>query len=142
QGGARGATRGRRENRRMPHVEVTAHASVGDDLRATLLRLWTEVTNAGGAVGFVAPVTPDVVAPVLDGLVERVHAGSQTLCVLRVDGEVAGFAVLSTSVSPLRRHWATVLRVQVSPARQGEGLGRVLMEGVHGVARARGLEFL
>jgi len=126
----------------MPHAEVTPCTEVDDDLRATLLDLWTEVTNAGGAVGFVAPVTPDVVAPVLDALVERVHAGSQTLCLLRVDGEVAGFAVLSTSVSPLRRHWATVLRVQVHPARQGQGLGRVLMAGVHEVARARGLEFL
>ena len=126
----------------MPHVEVTASTRVDDDLRTILLGLWTDVTNAGGAVGFVAPVAPDVVAPVLDALVERVHAGTQTLCLLRVDGEVAGFAVLSTSVSPLRRHWATVLRVQVHPDRQGQGLGRVLMTGVHEVARARGLEFL
>ena len=126
----------------MPHAEVTAITCVDDDLRATLLQLWTDVTNAGGAVGLVAPVTPDVVAPLLDALVERVHAGSQTLCLLRVDGEVAGFAVLSTSISPLRRHWATVLRVQVHPDRQGQGLGRVLMAGVHDVARARGLEFL
>jgi GNAT superfamily N-acetyltransferase len=126
----------------MPHAEVTANTCVDDDLRATLLELWAEVTNAGGAVGFVAPVSSADVAPVLDALVERVHAGSQVLCLLRVDGEVAGFAVLSTSVSPLRRHWATVLRVQVHPARQGQGLGRALMAGVHDVARARGLEFL
>jgi GNAT superfamily N-acetyltransferase len=126
----------------MPHAEVTAYRAVDADLRAALLDLWTEVTNAGGAVGFVAPVTADVVAPVLDTLVERVHAGQQTLCLLRVDGEVAGFAVLSTSTSPLRSHWATVLRVQVHPDRQGEGLGRVLMQGVHAIARAGGLEFL
>ena len=126
----------------MPSAEVTTATRVDDALRSILLQLWTDVTNAGGAVGFVAPVTPDDVAPVLDGLVERVRAGTQTLCLLRVDGEVAGFAVLSTSVSPLRRHWATVLRVQVHPARQGQGLGRVLMAGVHDVARARGLEFL
>ncbi|WP_409330537.1 GNAT family N-acetyltransferase [Trujillonella humicola] len=126
----------------MPRAEVTTSTEVDGDLRATLLDLWTAVTNAGGAVGFVAPVTPDVVVPLLDALVERVHAGTQTLCLLRVDGEVAGFAVLSTSLSPLRRHWATVLRVQVHPDRQGQGLGRVLMAGVHDVARSRGLEFL
>ncbi|MGY1743919.1 N-acetyltransferase family protein [Blastococcus sp. SYSU D00695] len=126
----------------MPHAEVAALTEVDDDLRAALLALWTDVTNAGGAVGFVAPVTPEEVAPVLDALVERVHAGSQTLCLLRVDGEPAGFAVLSTSISPLRRHWATVLRVQVHPSHQGRGLGRVLLLGVHEVARARGLEFL
>ncbi len=126
----------------MPHAEVTASRRVDDDLRAVLLALWTEVTNAGGAVGFVAPVTPDVVAPLLDALVDRVHAGQHVLCVLRVDGEVAGFAVLAMSGSPLRRHWATVLRVQVHPARQGQGLGRVLMEGVHRIARSLDLEFL
>jgi GNAT superfamily N-acetyltransferase len=126
----------------MPHAEVTALTSVDEDLRTGLLDLWTAVTNGGGAVGLVGPVTPEDVAPLLDALVERVDAGSQTLCLLRVDGEVAGFAVLSTSVSPLRRHWATVLRVQVHPARQGQGLGRVLMAGVHDVARAHGLEFL
>ena len=126
----------------MPHAEVTASTCVPEDLRATLLEVWTDVTNAGGAVGFVAPVTAEVVAPVLDALIERVHAGSQTLCLLRVDGEVAGFAVLSTSVSPLRRHWATVLRVQVHPSLQGRGLGRDLMAGVHRIARERGWEFL
>ena len=112
------------------------------DLRQRIVDLWVEVTNAGGAVGFVAPVTPDVVAPVLDALVDRVRAGQHVLCVLRVDGGVAGFAVLAMSSSPLRRHWATVLRVQVHPSRQGEGLGRVLMAGVHEIARAHGLEFL
>ena len=126
----------------MSHAEVTASTTVDADLRATLLDLWTEVTNAGGAVGLVGPVAPADVAPLLDALLERVHAGSQTLCLLRVDGQVAGFAVLSTSVSPLRRHWATVLRVQVHPARQSRGLGRVLMAGVHDLARARGLEVL
>ncbi|HEV8529445.1 MAG TPA: GNAT family N-acetyltransferase, partial [Actinomycetes bacterium] len=28
-----------------------------DDLRAAIVALWVDVTNAGGAVGFVPPVT-------------------------------------------------------------------------------------
>ena len=126
----------------MPHVEVTACTRVDDDLRATLLELWTAVTNAGGAVGFVPPVTEDDVVPALDALLARVAQGRERVVVLRVDGELAGWAVLSLSVSPLRRHWATVLRVQVHPDRQGRGLGRVLMTGVHDAARALGLEML
>ncbi len=35
-----------------------------------------------------------------------------------------------------------VLRVQVHPSRQGAGLGRVLMTGVHDIARTQGWEFL
>ena len=126
----------------MPHAQVTAESTVDPELRAQLLSCWTDVSNAGGAVGFVAPVTAEEVAPVLDAVVERVQQGREVVALLRVDGEVAGFAVLSLSLSPLRRHWATVLRVQVHPSRQGGGLGRVLMTGVHDIARERGLEFL
>ncbi|TKJ22904.1 GCN5 family acetyltransferase [Blastococcus sp. CCUG 61487] len=107
-----------------------------------MLACWTDVSNAGGAVGFVPPVTPDDVAPALERLVEGVASGRDVLCVLTVDGVLAGFAVLVGSSSPLRRHWATVLRVQVHPSRQGTGLGRALMEGVHRIAVGRGWEFL
>jgi GNAT superfamily N-acetyltransferase len=124
------------------HSEVSPIAAVDEELRAQLLTCWTDVSNAGGAVGFVPPVTAEDVAPVLDAVISRVQQGREVVALLRVDGEVAGFAVLSLSLSPLRRHWATVLRVQVHPSRQGRGLGRVLMTGVHDIARARGLEFL
>jgi GNAT superfamily N-acetyltransferase len=124
------------------HTEVRPVTTVDDGLRAQLLSCWTDVSNAGGSVGFVPPVTEAGVAPYLDAVLERVRQGREVVAVLWVDGEVAGFAVLSLSVSPLRRHWATVLRVQVRPERQGGGLGYVLMTGVHDIARARGLEFL
>ena len=125
-----------------PSAVATAVEDVDPELRAALLACWTDVTNAGGAVGFVPPVTTDDVAPALDALLTRVAQGRERVVVLRVDGEVAGWAVLSLSVSPLRRHWATVLRVQVHPARQGRGLGRALMTGVHEAARGLGLEML
>ena len=117
-------------------------SAVDDVLRDELLACWTDVSNAGGAVGFVPPVTRDDVAPVLDRLLEGVHSGRDVLAVLTVDGVTAGWAALVGSHSPLRRHWATVLRVQVHPSRQGQGLGRVLMTGVHDIARQRGWEFL
>ncbi|TFV87938.1 N-acetyltransferase [Blastococcus sp. CT_GayMR16] len=126
----------------VPDAEVRAVSAVDDVLRGELLACWTDVSNAGGAVGFVPPVTRDDVAPVLDRLLEGVHSGRDVLAVLTVDGATAGFAALVGSSSPLRRHWATVLRVQVHPSRQGHGLGRVLMGGVHDIARTRGWEFL
>jgi GNAT superfamily N-acetyltransferase len=126
----------------VPEVEVRAVSAVDDVLERDLLRCWTDVSNAGGAVGFVPPVKEDDVAPVLTRLLEGVHSGRDVLAVLTVDGETAGFAALVGSLSPLRRHWATVLRVQVHPSRQGQGLGRALMTGVHDIARQRGWEFL
>lgn len=126
----------------MPAADVRAVTAVDDALRAELLTCWVDVTNAGGAVGFVPPVTADDVAPVLDRLLEGVVSGRDALCVLTDDGATAGFAALVGSSSPLRRHWGTVLRVQVHPSRQGAGLGRVLMEGVHRIAAERGWEFV
>jgi GNAT superfamily N-acetyltransferase len=126
----------------VPAAEVRAVTAVDDALRKDLLTCWTDVSNAGGAVGFVPPVGFDDVAPVLDKLLEGVHAGRDVLALLTVDGATAGFAVLVGSWSPLRRHWATVLRVQVHPSHQGSGLGRVLMAGVHDIARSRDWEFL
>ncbi len=126
----------------MAAVDVRAVTSVDDALRAELLACWVDVTNAGGAVGFVPPVTAADVAPVLDRLLEGITSGRDVLCVLTVDGATAGFAALVGSSSPLRRHWGTVLRVQVHPSRQGTGLGRALMEGVHRIAAGRGWEFV
>jgi GNAT superfamily N-acetyltransferase len=138
-GGARPAAR---ENGPVPAVDVRPVTSADDTLRAELLACWVDVSNAGGAVGFVPPVTAEDVAPVLDRLLEGVSSGRDVLCVLTVDGETAGFAALVGSSSPLRRHWGTVLRVQVHPSRQGAGLGRSLMTGVHRIAAGRGWMFV
>jgi GNAT superfamily N-acetyltransferase len=126
----------------VPAVDVRAITAVDDTLRAELLACWVDVTNAGGAVGFVPPVTDADVAPVLDRLLGSITSGRDALCLLTVDGATAGFAALVGSSSPLRRHWGTVLRVQVHPSRQGTGLGRALMEGVHRIAAERGWEFV
>jgi GNAT superfamily N-acetyltransferase len=126
----------------VPAAEVRAVTSVDDALRRDLLTCWTDVTNAGGAVGFVPPVTEDDVVPLLDRLLDGVRSGRDVLALLTVDGQTVGFASLVGSPGPLRLHWGTVLRVQVHPSRQGQGLGRVLLAGVHDIARARGWEFL
>ena len=126
----------------MPAVDVRAVTVVDDALRAELLTCWVDVSNAGGAVGFVPPVSEGDVDAVLDRLLEDVASGRIVLSVLTVDGATAGFAALVGSSSPLRRHWGTVLRVQVHPSRQGAGLGRALMEGVHRIAADRGWEFV
>ncbi|NEK87434.1 GNAT family N-acetyltransferase [Blastococcus saxobsidens] len=140
--GPASAGRGEAENGRVPAAVVRSVTVVDEGLRAELLACWVDVTNAGGAVGFVPPVTGEDVVPLLDKLLEGVHSGRDVLAQLVVDGRTAGFASVVGSLSPLRRHWGTVLRVQVHPSRQGQGLGRVLMEGVHRIARERGWEFL
>jgi GNAT superfamily N-acetyltransferase len=123
-------------------VEVREVSRVDDALRTAMLRCWVDVSNAGGAVGFVPPVTPEDVEPALEHLLEGLRARGDVLVVLTVDGALAGFAGLVTSAHVLKKHWATVLRVQIHPDYQKRGLGRVLLEGVHDAARRHGWEFV
>lgn len=113
-----------------------------DALRAELLPLWVDVVNAGGAVGFLAPVTTDEVGPVLDAELYSVREGTARILVLRVRGQVAGFCVLRLNTIAIMAHWAHVGRVMVDPGRRGAGLGLALMGGLHREARAAGLEAL
>ncbi|WP_407939778.1 GNAT family N-acetyltransferase [Motilibacter deserti] len=111
-------------------------------MRDELLAVWVDVVNAGGAVGFIAPVRPDDVAPVLDAALAQVAAGSSRLVLVRRGGAVGGFCFLLTPAAPHMRHWATVARLMVAPQEQGTGCGRALLEGAHDVARRLGLEAL
>ena len=113
-------------------------------LREQLLDTWVTVTDHGGAVGFVPPADPALISPTLDAALERVAAGRDALGVLRreADGAAVGMGLLAASSSELRRHWRTVLRVMVAPELQGRGAGRILLEGLHGLARELGTEHL
>lgn len=121
---------------------VDRFTEVDEELAAWLLSCWVDVTNAGGAVGFVPPVGPADVRPALDAHLAELAGGSAFLGVLRVDGERAGFGFVVGTANPLFKHWATVLRLQVHPRFQGRGAGRALLDGLAASARADGLEFL
>jgi len=113
-----------------------------ETLRAQLLEMWVRVTDAGGAVGFVTPADPPAVAGLLDTSLARVSSGENHLGVIRRDGTAVGMGFLVTGGSPLRAHWRTVLRLMVEPELQGTGAGRILLEGLHGLAAELGLEHL
>jgi GNAT superfamily N-acetyltransferase len=123
-------------------TRIEAVPRIDEVLRSAMLDCWVEASNAGGAVGFVGPVTPDDVAPMLDKSIAAAHAGNRLLVVLRLDGRLAGFGYLSWNELPQQSHWATVLAFMVHPKHQGQGLGRVLMDGIAGVGREHGMEFL
>ncbi|MEO8969774.1 MAG: GNAT family N-acetyltransferase [Solirubrobacteraceae bacterium] len=121
---------------------VSPVEAASETLRSQLLGLWVQVTDAGGAVGFVPPADPASVARLLDASLARVSSGENLLGVIRRDQAAVGMGFLVTTGSPLRAHWRTVLRLMVDPELQGTGAGRILLEGLHGLADQLGLDHL
>ena len=109
---------------------------IDDELRDGVLALWTDVSNAGGAVGFVPPVAAADVRPDLDRSFAEVAAGRRRLLVGRdEDGEIVATAFLAYNSHRLMTHWLWVYTVMVHPQRQGAGYGRALMAAVERAAR-------
>ncbi|GAA1638007.1 GNAT family N-acetyltransferase [Catellatospora bangladeshensis] len=113
------------------------------ELREQLVGLWTDVSNAGGAVGFAGAVTRAQVEEVAGPTFEGVDAGIDRLIVgYDEDGAAAAMAILVSKRFALSAHWRTVGRVMVHPGRQGRGEGAALMREAERVGRAMGLEGL
>lgn len=129
-------------------LEFTVDPELTEKLRAQIVACWTDVSNAGGAVGFVPPVTMDDVLPVAEKLFAAVAAGHDRLVVgwapdpASGEPRVAALATISDGQFRLTEHWRKVKRVMVHPDFQGRGYGALLMAEVERAARKMGLEML
>jgi GNAT superfamily N-acetyltransferase len=125
-------------------VTVVVNPPTTVALLAEIVDLWVRVTNTGGAVGFVQPTSAATVRPVAEKTLARVAERVDTFVGLAdAEGRLLAWCILEDVGSGLRRHWRTVVRVMVDPDRQGDGLGRMLLDAVHDVARDRlGLDAL
>lgn len=112
------------------------------ELRAALVALWTDVTNAGGAVGLLSPVTEADVRPLADAAFADVDGGRTHLVVACDRDRPVGLAFIEPGTPPLFSHWAIVRRLQVHPDLQRKGLGARLLQAVEDAARDVGLEQL
>ncbi|MFV2108147.1 GNAT family N-acetyltransferase [Micromonospora sp. LOL_015] len=113
-----------------------------DELRERIIALWADATNAGGAVGFVAPVTVADVRPTADAAFAGVAAGVDRLLVGHDDAGLAAFVFITSNRFDLKEHWRVLKRVVVAPDRQGRGYGLALMAEAERVGRSMGLSAL
>jgi GNAT superfamily N-acetyltransferase len=106
------------------------------ELYEGICALWVDVTNAGGAVGFVPPVSSEDVRPELALRLSAIAEGDTRLLVGREDGgAVAATAFFTFNTHRLMRHWCWLYTVMVHPKHQGNGYGRDLMAAAQEVAR-------
>ncbi|WP_344117214.1 GNAT family N-acetyltransferase [Streptomyces blastmyceticus] len=111
-------------------------------LREELLRLWVDVTRAGGSVGFVPPVTADEVRPVADALTGDVAGGRARMLGVYDEGRLAGTTFFRLNANPLMHHWCTLVTVMIHPSLQGGGRGRQMLGEAVEMARDLGFEAL
>ena len=113
-------------------------------LRAAIVDFWTDVSNAGGAVGFVAPVSVERVLPTAEKQFAGVVDGPDRLLIAREadSGELAACLFFEDQRFELMTHWQLLKRVMVHPRCQGSGYGAELLAEAERVARGWGLSGL
>ncbi|MEU6662370.1 GNAT family N-acetyltransferase [Streptomyces sp. NPDC046821] len=110
--------------------------AVDPALREGVLALWADVSNAGGAVGFVPPVTTEDIRPSLvKHLAEMAEGRFRLLAGRDEEGAVAATAFFSFSQHRLMQHHIWLYTVMVHPKHQGKGYGRELMAAAAEAAR-------
>jgi GNAT superfamily N-acetyltransferase len=109
------------------------------ELRDGIARLWNDVNNAGGAVGFVPPTTVADVAPDLDQHLAGLADGTMRLIVGLDAGRPAAVAFFGLNSHRLMRHWAWLYTVMVDPKLHGQGQGTALMRQAERYGRDLGL---
>ncbi|WP_374986388.1 GNAT family N-acetyltransferase [Streptomyces fradiae] len=105
-------------------------------LRDGVLVLWTDVTNAGGAVGFVPPVTPEDVRPQwVEHLAAMSEGRMRLVAGFEADGSVAATAFITFNTHRLMSHWVWLYTVMVHPRHHGKGYGRALLAACEDAVR-------
>ncbi|MFF8907244.1 GNAT family N-acetyltransferase [Streptomyces olivaceoviridis] len=119
----------------MP-LTFTLDPAVTPALRDGILGLWADVTDAGGAVGFVAPANRAEIRPELVRHFAQMTEGRTRLLVGHDEaGEVVAAAFLTRNTHRLMTHWLWLYTVMVHPRHQGRGHGRDLLAAAADAAR-------
>jgi GNAT superfamily N-acetyltransferase len=123
-------------------ITFTLDPPITDELRERIIALWAEVTNAGGAVGFVPPVEVADVRPLAEESLAAVETGPDHLLIQTGDGELTGLLFIVDNRFAFKDHWRVLKRVMVTPRGQGRGLGTSLMLEAERIGHAMGLAAL
>ncbi|MFG1796807.1 GNAT family N-acetyltransferase [Nocardia sp. NPDC049149] len=127
----------------MPsEIDPTWPTSADLRLQAGTHRLLHDVTELGGAIGFLSPPTRADTDAWLDGVLAAVRAGDAALAVAMADNHIAAMGLWRRQPGAVFAHSATIERVMAHPTARGLGLGRVIVTALIDNARDTGLETL
>jgi GNAT superfamily N-acetyltransferase len=122
-------------------VEVRIEQADGEELRrraeevAALIR---DAVDDGASIGFVRPLTDEVLLDYVGHVTREVDEGSRIVLLASEDGDLVGMVHLALVRFPNGRHRADVQKLIVRTSARGRGIGRKLMAAIEHTARANG----
>ena len=114
------------------------HVDEFPKLISALVAVFIDTVSAGAPLGFLPPVTPVDARNYWLSLSAELRADRRVLVGAFYDGRIVGSGQLSLPTSPNARHRAELQKLFVSRAVQGQGVGTLLMAGLHAAAIERG----
>jgi len=110
--------------------------------RDDLARLLCACVDAGGSLGYLAPMPESEAIDFWRSVEPHVASGARIVLVARDGDRIVGTAQLALETKPNGRHRAEVLKVMVAPKERRRGIAAQLMREIERHARAHSRRLL
>jgi ribosomal protein S18 acetylase RimI-like enzyme len=125
-----------------PKIELLWPARADSRLRTGIHRMLHDVTELGGAIGFLSSPAKAETDAWLDKLILAVHSGNAAFVVALVDGRAEATGLWRRRPDTVFAHTADIEKVMAHPHARGLGLGRVIVSALIDNARDAEIETL
>lgn len=103
-----------------------------------LVEIFAETVNSGSPLGFMPPISRDQSLDYWISLLPELESGARKLVVASSGNRIVGSGQLALSTRGNSPHRAEIQRLFVAASARGEGLGKLLMNALHDVAKENG----
>jgi GNAT superfamily N-acetyltransferase len=120
-------------------IEISEVTELTDQQTADLADILIRIVKSGASIGWLDSPDPAEARAYWQSVVSTPE---NVVLLATEDGHVVGTTYLELAQRENGRHRAEVNKVLVHPERQGQGIGRMLMDALEASARARGRTLL
>jgi acetyltransferase len=113
-------------------------ASNIEELLPSLSALLREIVVTGNPMGFFPPLSEAAANAYWRSIKPELDAGSRILITAHTDEGLIGAGQLALSQRQNAPHRAEIEKLFVAVKARGQGIGKLLMNGLHGIARVNG----